>query len=600
MRRCNKSRSTSNSKTDMIRTRKRAKDKKPKTHKKTPTRMRNKSMMVPTHSLLTNTLNGRNARNPNEFPKIVEIEVQIKKREGNIYITQNGVELTRFKEEIKINKEAFYLVKKTLEINPMKRFVPPEFGVTTLGNSHGFDNGGTTSGFIVWLEGKGIMVDPPPFSSVLLQKQGIHPSLIEKIILTHCHADHDSGTFHKLLEAQPVELLSTESILRSFLRKYSASTGVPLQIVNHLVMFRPVKIGHRIKIHGADFSFFYTFHSIPTIGFTVTREKKSFYFSGDTFYDPDTLKKFYEEKKLFSKERYESLVFKDFAKFDIVFHEAGIPPIHTPQSTLERENEKHPFCEERKKGIFLYHCPESSVKKTDLRIVPAGIKKTLILVSAEDKRPSIVPFDPFRSNLKLISSIPLISWLPINRMLELLDVMNMVSYPAFRKILTAGTSGTKIYIIKKGGVRVYTEGKGGFEKFLGPCDIFGESSIFGDGHRLANVEAIMETELLEIEKFDFFWVFADPSLPDASGVQALAPQIRKMKNLSKLRREKLAEFINENSFVQSLSENQKNHFNMLVRAHETKAGEILWKKGENCPMCFFVKEGKFQVKNLNL
>lgn len=550
--------------------------------------------MVPNLGITARTFG--KASGDTQFPKKVEVEVEIERREGMYYVKQNGIELTRFREEIKINKEAFPMFESIETQFKQKRFVPPEFGITTLGNSHGFDTTGSTSGFIVWVEGKGIMVDPPPFSSVILQKEGIHPSLIEKIILSHCHADHDSGAFHKILEAQPVELLSTETILRSFLRKYSAITGVPLEEVNKLVMFRPVKIGHRIRIHQADFNFFYSFHSIPALGFTVEKDNKSFYFSGDTFYDPSTLKRFYEEKKLFNKDRYEELALKDFSKFDIIFHEAGIPPIHTPHSPLKAQNKDHQHRHSKCKGLFLYHCSASSIKNSGLSMVPLGIHKTLVLSSNEDKRPSIVPYDPFRSNLKLLSSVPLISWLPINRMLELLDVLLTVSYPAFRLILKAGTYGSRFYIIKKGQVRIFTEGENGFEKFLGPCDVFGESSVFGDGYRLANVESVAETELLEIEKFDFFWVFGDPGLPDASGVGALAAPIRRMKNLSKLRRENLAEFINENSFVSSLSENQKNHFNMLVRTKDTSPGEILWKKGENCPFCFFVKDGKFQVE----
>lgn len=551
-------------------------------------------MMVPNLGITARTF--KKATNDTQFPKKVEVEVEIERREGVFLVRQNGIELTRFHEEIKINKEAYPMFQNIEPQINQKRFVPPEFGFTTLGNSHGFDASGATSGFIVWVEGKGIMVDPPPFSSSILQKEGIHPSLIEKIILTHCHADHDSGAFHKILEAQPVELLSTETILRSFLRKYSAITGAPLENVNKLVMFRPVKIGHRIRIHQADFNFFYSFHSIPALGFTVEKNKQSFYFSGDTFYDPVTLKRFYEEKKLFNRGRYEQLALKDLTKYDIIFHEAGIPPIHTPHSPLKDQHCKHQHRNCKYKGIFLYHCTASSVENSGLRMVPLGIRKTLVLSSSDEKRPSIVPYDPFRSNLKLLSSVPLISWLPINRMLELLDVLHTVSYPAFRIILKAGTYGSRFYIIKKGHVRIFTEGEGGFEKFLGPCDVFGESSIFGDGYRLANVEAVADSELLEIEKFDFFWVFGDPGLPDASGVGALAAPIRRMKNLSKLRREKLAEFINENGFVRSLSENQKNHFNMLVRTKETTPGEVLWKKGEESPFCFFVKEGKFQVR----
>jgi CRP-like cAMP-binding protein/glyoxylase-like metal-dependent hydrolase (beta-lactamase superfamily II) len=529
------------------------------------------------------------------FPKLVDVEVTIERRGGNYYVKQNDLELTRFREEIQINKEAFPVLQTMKKTINTKRFIPPQFGITTLGNSHGFDASGSTSGFIVWVGGRGIMVDPPPFSSVSLKMEGIHPSLIEKVIISHCHADHDSGAFHKILEAEPVELLSTETILRSFLRKYSAITGVPLSGVNKLVRFRPVRIGHRIRIYGANFNFFYSFHSIPAIGFSVERDGKSFYFSGDTFYDPPTLKKFHLEKKLFNVHRYKELAEKDFSTFDVIFHEAGIPPIHTPQHNLDNQNKTHKHRHSKCKGIFLYHCTQSSLKHEELRIVPLGIHNTLVLADSKSNRTSFIANDPFRTNLELLSSVSLVSWLPINRMLELLDVLHTVQYSSGQNILKSGTFGTRFYIIKKGSIRVYSDEPGGFEKILGPCDTFGESSIFGDGSRLANVEAIADSELLEIEKFDFFWVFGDPSLPDASGVNALAAPIRRMKNLSKMRREKTAEFINENAFIRSLSETQKNQFNMLLSNITVSPGEVLWSKGDPCPFCFIVKEGKYQV-----
>lgn len=231
----------------------------------------------------------------------------------------------------------------------------------------------------------------------------------------------------------------------------------------------------------------------------------------------------------------------------------------------------------------------------ELQIVPLGIHNTLVLQESNPKRISFISNDPFRTNLELLSAVSLVSWLPINRMLELLDVLHTVNYSSGQIIIRAGTFGSRFYIVKKGCVRIFREGNGGFEKFLGPCDTFGESAIFGNGHRLANVEAVSETELLEIDKFDFFWVFGDPSLPDASGVNALAAPIRRMKNLSKMRREKTAEFINENTFIRSLSENQKNQFNMLMNTQPVIPGEVLWTKGDPCPFCFIVKEGKFQV-----
>ncbi len=50
------------------------------------------------------------------------------------------------------------------------------------------------------------MVDPPPFSTHLLKKNGIPQNMIEWIIITHCHADHDAGAFQKILESSKVEV----------------------------------------------------------------------------------------------------------------------------------------------------------------------------------------------------------------------------------------------------------------------------------------------------------------------------------------------------------------------------------------------------------
>jgi len=67
-------------------------------------------------------------------------------------------------------------------------FVPPMFGVTVLGSSHGFDPKGSTSGYVLWVNRRGVMIDPPPHSSSILEKNQIHPSVIDAVIVTHCHA----------------------------------------------------------------------------------------------------------------------------------------------------------------------------------------------------------------------------------------------------------------------------------------------------------------------------------------------------------------------------------------------------------------------------
>jgi hypothetical protein len=81
------------------------------------------------------------------------------------------------------------------EVKSARSFHPPSFGVTVLGNSHGFDKNGATSGYVLWVNGRGIMIDPPPYSSSTLEREGIRPQTIVAIIITHCHADHDGKDF---------------------------------------------------------------------------------------------------------------------------------------------------------------------------------------------------------------------------------------------------------------------------------------------------------------------------------------------------------------------------------------------------------------------
>jgi glyoxylase-like metal-dependent hydrolase (beta-lactamase superfamily II) len=50
------------------------------------------------------------------------------------------------------------------------------------------------------------MVDPPPFAMTYLKDRGISSILIKGIIISHCHADHDAGTFHKVLDHNKVEV----------------------------------------------------------------------------------------------------------------------------------------------------------------------------------------------------------------------------------------------------------------------------------------------------------------------------------------------------------------------------------------------------------
>jgi ribonuclease BN (tRNA processing enzyme) len=265
-------------------------------------------------------------------------------------------------------------LKRSVEIlNSAKiTFDPPDFGITFLGSSNGFDPVDSTSGFIVWINQKGILVDPPTFSTDALLKIGIPPSMIDKIILTHVHADHDSGIFQKILSSTATEIITTPTIMGSFVRKYSAIIGISPEDLRRLFQFRPVTLNHSLTLYGATFQFFYSFHSIPCIGFKVFHGEESIYYTGDTFYDAAKLNELHQ-KGLFSKERLQELTERDLENYSYILHEAGGAPIHTTIEVLRA------FPKEVKEKMILYHIPTKQIPSdSGLTKAECGLSNTLV------------------------------------------------------------------------------------------------------------------------------------------------------------------------------------------------------------------------------
>lgn len=216
-----------------------------------------------------------------------------------------------------------------------------------LGNSHGFDKDGTTTGFVVWINGHGVMVDPPPHSSFVLERAGIVPQTISAIILTHCHADHDAGTFQKMILDHKIDLITSATIYNSFLRKYSAVSGLSTDFLDRLFNYRAIYLGEPNYWKGATFNFFYSLHSIPCLGFRINFRGKSMVYSADTFYSVKGIKNL-QKKGVLSKGRATGLLNFPW-DCDVVLHEAGVPPIHTPIESFMQLTRK------QKQNIRLIH-----------------------------------------------------------------------------------------------------------------------------------------------------------------------------------------------------------------------------------------------------
>mmetsp|Transcript_17577 Transcript_17577/g.26678 ORF Transcript_17577/g.26678 Transcript_17577/m.26678 type:complete len:1423 (+) Transcript_17577:418-4686(+) len=260
-------------------------------------------------------------------------------------------------------------------------FHPPSFGVTVLGNSHGFDKSGSTSGYVLWINGRGVMIDPPPYSSATLEREGIRPRTIVGIILTHCHADHDAGAFQKVLTGSPVVVITTPTIYKSFIQKYSALSALSPALLMHSHRHKPAIIGSPLRFQGATFRFTYTLHSIPCVGFRVEWRGRSMVFTADHFNSPPAIEKL-EHSGVLSKARADDLRNLPLQDTDLLLHEAGAPPIHTPLDVLMQLPQRV------KRKLYVVHT-SALPDDCDLRVAPTGTAGTIRLDQGQNVNPQV-------------------------------------------------------------------------------------------------------------------------------------------------------------------------------------------------------------------
>jgi ribonuclease BN (tRNA processing enzyme) len=256
-------------------------------------------------------------------------------------------------------------------LEPPPTFHPPSFGVTVLGNSHGFDKSGSVSGYVLWINGRGVMIDPPPYSSATLEREGIRPRMIVGIILTHCHADHDAGAFQKVLTGSPVVVITTPTIYKSFIRKYAALSALSPALLRHSHRFKPAIIGQPLRFQGATFRFTYTLHSIPCVGFRVEWRGRSMVFTGDHLNSPPALDML-QATGVLSEARANDLRNLPLQDTDLLLHESGAPPLHTPLEVLLQLPERV------KRRLYVVHT-SALPEGCELRVAPTGTAGTIRL-----------------------------------------------------------------------------------------------------------------------------------------------------------------------------------------------------------------------------
>lgn len=449
-------------------------------------------------------------------------------------------------------------------------YVPPTFGVTVIGSGHGFDADSMTSGFIIWVDGKGILVDPPVDSTGWMQRHRINTRLIGDLVLTHCHADHDSGTLQKVLEEGRIRIHTTETVMHSFVAKYSALTGLRPDEFRTLFEFSPVTIGPRVTIAGARFLFKYTLHPIPTLGFEVDFEGESFYYSCDTLYDPDLIAEMHEQGVL-SRGRMRDLLRVPWHS-SLILHEAGIPPIHTPMSVLAAQPEAV------KARMYLTHVSASAIPPdSGLRLAAPGPANTMEI-------PVPTPQKSLASKiLDVVCHIDLFNDMPLRKAYECLAITRHCVVETGETIIRRNTYGYRFFMILSGEVEVLHESLPR-RLFFSRYDYIGETALILNQPRNADIVARTRTELLYIEREDFLrFVHASP-LPDI------------VRRLDQNRTVGASWTFEKHRILAGLAPLVRNQLLCTMIADTVPAGAYLYQAGEEVSWYYLIDTGEVRAR----
>lgn len=105
------------------------------------------------------------------------------------------------------------------------------------------------------------------------------------------------------------------------------------------------------------------------------------------------------------------------------------------------------------------------------------------------------------SILPILQNIPLFKGLDASLHEEIIKHITLQYYPANYQLFTEGDIGTKMYIIKRGSVRIY---KGTQDvALMKENSFFGEMALVSDQPRTASAKTIEESEIFVLEKNDF-------------------------------------------------------------------------------------------------
>ncbi len=398
-----------------------------------------------------------------------------------------------------IDMTALDLPAKPDGINSIQK---PFVGATFLGVGSGFTHKRRNSSTLVWMEGKGILIDAFSDHSEILLGYGITESDISCMVLTHVHSDHDSGFIEKILSGQRLKIISTRIIFESFLRKIEAITCFPKEVLESFIEFIDLAPHKKTRLPGFERTWItldYSLHSIPSVRLVISYvdekgKETSISHSGDTKYDRQLIDNWYH-KGVYSRTRRDHILGFIWDS-DMIIHEVGGGSLHTEFSALTDLDDS------LTKKMILVHQNKDPLKHPKFRFAHDGQTETLIKAKKVQKRLGVDD----------IKDIILFKDLTPRQLKKMFDQSEIKKVKADKVIFYQNDLGDSFYALLDGFAEIIIDGKSLaiYEKGM----FFGELAVSTKNpRRRATVKTMTPSTLLKIPN-RFYREFNLPEIQD--------------------------------------------------------------------------------------
>ncbi|KRX03433.1 Cyclic nucleotide-binding protein [Pseudocohnilembus persalinus] len=472
-----------------------------------------------------------------------------------------------------------------------------EFGVTFLPKLDTQQYGDSSLGFIIWIKGRGVIVDPPPFTLQILNKMHISTVLIEWIIITQGNSTNDQGAFQLLFENSNLELITSRLIYERFLNKYSYYSQMSKDFLGKILKFRPISIGAPLIIKDCRFKFTFNMGLNLNLAFTATREKQTIYFYGENIMDKQLIQKAFDGKVI-SQDRKQQLESDGWKNSDLIIMYMGkyswennyedikqikdFEQIQEKIYFLTRYQEQKFLIKQKKLNSPLNH--DSSNPMKTIRLQNQYIKKLNQINQEKIKQQEL------QQKIDLFCTIEIFENISIKNFRDLLQSTKEEYFDTGEYIIKQDTVGTKFYFVMAGMVCIFTNNRK-LVRYCGTGSYFGEKALNHNKEtRGANIIAAKPTILISLEKQDFWFIFGEER--DEAG-----PIAEKLLSIQQSRQKDTVNLMRLNPILREFTEPQRQEIEMILKETKFDMNKIIWTKGDPAQFAIFIKSGSIKFSD---